>query len=315
MRFSGIKPNEFTFLINLKESGFVGIAENGMQIHNICIKSGFEWVTVVSNSILDMYAKCEKFCEAAHMFNVMPVKNLISWNAMIAGFTLEGNGERALVLFRKMQGLWEVPDEYMITSTLKACSGLGAIQQGSQIHFSLITREFPCSVWTTVAGAFVDLYVKCGHLTEAQIVFDQIKQKNLVSWSSLILGYAQEHNLLQAMDLFRHLSVSVDHQVDEFVLSSFMGVFADFALIEQGKKMHAFTIKIPSGLDILVTNSILDMYLKCGLTDEAERLFYETPMRNVISWTIMITGYGKHGLGRKSIYLFNQMLSDDIEPD
>ncbi|KAM2160259.1 hypothetical protein ACFX1Q_043382 [Malus domestica] len=177
MRCSGIKPNEFTFLINLKVSGFVGIAENGMQIHNICIKSGFEWVTVVSNSILDMYAKCEKLYEAAHMFNVMLVKNLISWNAMIAGFTLEGNGERALVLFRKMQGLWEVPDEYMITSTLKACSGLGAIQQGSQIHFSLITRGFPCSVWTTVAGVFVDLYVKCGHLTEAQIVFDQIQQQ------------------------------------------------------------------------------------------------------------------------------------------
>ncbi|KAM1134220.1 hypothetical protein ACFX19_044074 [Malus domestica] len=117
------------------------------------------------------------------------------------------------------------------------------------------------------------------------------------------------------MDLFRQLRVSIDHQVDEFVLSSLMGVFADFALIEQGKQMHAFTIKIPSGLDILVTNSILDMYLKCGLTDEAERLFSETPMRNVISWMIMITGYGKHGLGRKSIYLFNQMLSDDIEPD
>ncbi|CAN6721346.1 unnamed protein product [Malus baccata var. baccata] len=275
MGFSGIKPNEFTFLINLKESGFVGIAENGMQIHNICIKSGVEWVTVVSNFILDMYAKCEKFRKAAQIFNVMPVKNLISWNAMIVGFTLEGNGERALVLLRKMQGLWEVPDEYTITSTLKACSGLGAIQQGSQIHSSLITRGFPCSVQTTVA----------------------------------------EHNLLQAMDLFRQLRVSIDHQVDEFVLSSLMGVFADFAFIEQGKQMHAFTIKIPCGLDILVTNSILDMYLKCGLTDEAERLFYETPMRNVISWTIMITGYGKHGLGRKSIYLFNQMLSDDIEPD
>ncbi|KAM1365103.1 hypothetical protein ACFX13_044147 [Malus domestica] len=191
---------------------------------------------------------------------------------------------------------------------LQACSrlvvALEQFSKGSQIHSSLITRGFPCSVRTTVAGAFVDLYVKCGHLTEAQIVFDQIKQKNLVSWSSLILGYAQEHNLLQAMDLFRHLRVSVDHQVDEFVLSSLMGVFADFALIEQGKKMHAFTIKIPSGLDILVTNSILDMYLKCGLTDEAERLFYETPMRNVISWTIMITGYGKHGLGRKSFLSF-----------
>ncbi|KAM1618069.1 hypothetical protein ACFX1R_018271 [Malus domestica] len=315
MGFSGIKPNEFTFSINLKASGFVGIVENGMQIHNMCTKSGFEWVTVVSNSILDMYAKCGRFREAARMFDVMPVKNLISWNAMIAAFTLEGNGESALLLFRKMQGLGEVPDEYTITSTLKACSGLGAVRQGSQIHSSLITRGFLCSVRTTIAGALVDLYVKCGHLTEAQRVFDQIEQKNLVSWSSLILGYAQECNLLQAMDLFRQLRVSIDHRVDGFVLSSLMGVFADFALVEQGRQMHAFTIKIPSGLDISVTNSILDMYLKCGLTDEAERLFNETPARNVISWTIMITGYGKHGLGRKSVRLFQQMQSDDIEPD
>ncbi|KAM1464614.1 hypothetical protein ACFXTO_044239 [Malus domestica] len=80
------------------------------------------------------------------MLDVMPVKNLISWNAMIAGITLEGNGERALVLFRKMQRLREVPDEYTITSTLKACSGLGAIRQGSQIHSFLITKGFLCSV-------------------------------------------------------------------------------------------------------------------------------------------------------------------------
>ncbi|KAM1247262.1 hypothetical protein ACFX2J_043225 [Malus domestica] len=228
-----------------------------MQIHNMCIKSGFEWVTVVSNYILDMYAKYGKFREAARMLDVIPVKNLISWNAMIAGFTLEGNGERALVLFRKMQRLGEMPDEYTITSTLKACSGLGAIRQGSQIHSFLITKGFLCSVQTTVAGAFVDLYVKCGHLTEAQRVFYQIEQKNLVSWSSLILGYAQERNLLQATNLFRQLRVSVDHKVDGFVLSSLMGVFADFALIDQGK----------------------------------------------------------HGLRKKSIYLFDQMLSDDIEPN
>ncbi|XP_021819291.1 putative pentatricopeptide repeat-containing protein At3g15130 isoform X2 [Prunus avium] len=282
MGLSEIKPNEFTFSINLKASGFVGIAENGMQIHNMCTKSGFEWVTVVSNSILDMYTKCGRVSEAARMFNVMPVKNLITWNAMIAGYTLKGNGERALLLFRQMQGMGEVPDEYTITSTLKACSGLGAIRQGSQIHSSLITRGFLCSVRTMIAGALVDLYVKCSHLTEAQRIFDQIEQKNLVSWSALILGYAQECNLLQAMDLFRQLRVSIHHQVDGFILSSLMGVFADFALVEQ---------------------------------DEAEKLFNETPVRNVISWTIMITGYGKHGLGRKSIRLFHQMQSEDIEPD
>ncbi|XP_062024528.1 putative pentatricopeptide repeat-containing protein At3g15130 [Rosa rugosa] len=315
MGFSGVKPNEYTLSTNLKASGILGIADNGMQIHSMCAKSGYEWAAVVSNAILDMYAKCGRVSEASRMFSVMPAKNVITWNAMIAGYTVEGNGEKALVLFRKMQELGEVPDEYTITSTLKACSGLGAIRQGSQIHSSLITRGFLCSVRTIIAGALVDMYVKCRHLTEAQRVFDQVEQKNLISWSALILGYAQECNLTQAMALFRQLRASVCHQVDGFVLSSIMGVFADFALVEQGRQMHAFTTKIPSGLDISVFNSILDMYLKCGLTDEAERLFDEIQLRNVISWTIMITGFGKHGLGKKAVLLFNQMQSEEIEPD
>lgn len=314
MRSSGIEPNEFTFSINLKASGILGIPQNGMQIHGVCAKTGFEWVPTVANSIIDMYSKCGRISEATRLFNIMPVKNLISWNAMIAGYTLEGNDDRALLLFRKMQEQGEVPDEFTFTSTLKACSGLGAIWEGSQIHASLITRGFPCSIRATIVGALVDLYVKCGDLFKARRLFDQIELKNVISWSALILGYAQEGNLLEAMELFRQLRES-KHQVDGFVLSGLMGVFADFALVEQGKQMHAYTIKAPSGLDISVANSMVDMYLKCGLTDDAERLFGEMPVRNVVSWTVMITGYGKHGLGKEAINLFNRMRLDNIEPD
>ncbi|KAL4603350.1 hypothetical protein ACB092_10G118000 [Castanea dentata] len=314
MGSSEIKPNEFTLSTNLKASGILGIIKNGMQIHGVCAKTGFEWVPAVANSIIDMYSKCRRISEAARLFNIMPVRDLISWNAMIAGYALEGIGDRALLLFRKMQEQGEVPDEFTYTSTLKACSGLGAMREGSQMHASLITRGFPCSIQTTIAGALVDMYAKCRNLLKAHRVFDQIEQKNVISWSALILGYAQEGNLPEAMDLFRQLREN-QHQVDGFILSGLMGVFADFALVEQGKQMHAYNIKVPSGLDILVANSMVDMYLKCGLTDEAERLFSEMPVRNVISWTVMITGYGKHGLGQEAIRLFNKMQLDNIEPD
>ncbi|XP_015886774.3 putative pentatricopeptide repeat-containing protein At3g15130 [Ziziphus jujuba] len=317
MRTSGSEPNEFTLSTNLKASGILGIPEIGMQIHGICAKSGFEGTNVVGNSVMDMYTKCGRISEAERMFNIMPVRNLITWNAMIAGYTVvdQGNGEKALLLFCEMQRQGLVPDEFTFTSTIKACGGLGAIRQGSQIHASLITRGFPCWVQTTTAGALVDLYVKCRHLFEARRLFDQIEQKNIISWSALILGYAQEGNLLEAMELFRQLRGNTNHQVDGFVLSSLMGVFADFALVEQGKQMHAFTTKVPSGFDVSVANSILDMYLKCGLTEEAERLFNEMPSKNVVSLTVMITGYGKHGLGREAIGLFDKMQFDNIQPD
>lgn len=314
MGSSDVKPNEFTLSTCLKASGILGIPENGMQIHGVCAKSNFEWVPVVGNSIIDMYSKCGRTSEAARMFDAMPVRNVISWNAMIAGYTHERTGEEAFILFRQMQEKGELPDEYTYSSTLKACSCLGAIGEGTQIHAALIRQGFPYLAQSTVAGALVDLYVKCRHIAEARRVFNRIEQKNVISWSALILGYAQEDNLPEAMELFRRLRES-RHKVDGFVLSSLIGVFADFALVEQGKQMHAYTIKVPYGFDISVANSVLDMYMKCGLTDQADALFREMPARNVVSWTVMITGYGKHGIGNKAVELFNEMQVDGIEPD
>ncbi|KAK2983090.1 hypothetical protein RJ640_022576 [Escallonia rubra] len=314
MGFSNVAPNEFTFSTNFKACSFLGVLTNGMQIHGLCSKMGFEWFPVVGNSIIDMYSRCSRISEAAQMFSIMPLRSLISWNAMIAGYALEGMGDKCLLLFQEMQMQGEVPDEFTFTSTLKACAGLEAVQEGTQIHAFLIAKGFPLSVQTIVSGALIDLYVKCGYLTEAQKVFNQVEQKSVVSWMALILGYAHKGNLSESMDLFRQLRKS-SLRVDGFVLSSVMGVFADFAFVEQGKQLHSYAVKVPFGLDVSVANSILDMYLKCGLIEEAEGLFGEMPKRNVVSWTVMITGYGKHGLGREAIELFNQMHVDDIEAD
>ncbi|CAJ1973843.1 unnamed protein product [Sphenostylis stenocarpa] len=311
---SDIRPNEFTLSTSLKASGILGIAQNGMQIHCVCAKSNFDWVPVVGNSMMDMYFKCGMVREAAQVFNTLPVRNVISWNVMIAGYCNNGNGEEALNLFREMRAVGEVPDGYTYSSSLKACNCAGAVGEGMQTHAVLIRHGFPYLAESAVAGALVDLYVKCRRMIEARRVFDRI-EKSVMSWSTLILGYAHEDNLTEAMELFRELRES-RHRMDRFVLSSLIGVFADFALAEQGKQMHAYTIKVPYGLlEMSVANSVLDMYMKCGLTNEADALFKEMLARNVVSWTVMITGYGKHGIGNKAIELFNQMQLNGIEPD
>ncbi|KAL5145051.1 putative pentatricopeptide repeat-containing protein [Glycine soja] len=247
-----------------------------------------------------MYSKCGMVGEAGQMFNTLPVRNVISWNAMIAGYSNERNGEEALNLFREMQEKGEVPDRYTYSSSLKACSCAGAVGEGMQIHAALIKHGFPYLAQSAVAGALVDIYVKCRRMAEARRVFDRIEVKSMMSRSTVILGYAQEDNLTEAMDLFRELRES-RYRMDGFVLSSLMGVFADFALVEQGKQMHAYTIKVPYGLlEMSVANSVLDMYMQCGLTDEADALFREMLPRNVVSWTVMIPGYGKHGYWKES---------------
>ncbi|XP_047324975.1 putative pentatricopeptide repeat-containing protein At3g15130 [Impatiens glandulifera] len=319
MHSSDERPNEFTFSTCFKACGLLCFPENGMQIHGLCVRTGFESFSEVGNSMIDMYSRCDRIKESERCFNVMPVRTVVSWNAMIAGYASsdkEMGGDKALDLLRKMQREEEIiPDEFTFTSSLRACNCVGGIREGSQIHAYLIKRWFNVSLHEITSGALVDLYVKTGNLSSAHKVFDEIQEKNIVLWSSLIQGYAQQRSLEEAMNLFRQLRKSRTVKVDGFTLSSMISIFADFALAEQGKQMHSYATKVPYGLWVSVSNSIVDMYMKCGLLDEAEKHFNEMEEKNLVSWTVMITGYGKYGFGRKAIDLFEKMMLNAFEPD
>ncbi|KAL3844144.1 hypothetical protein ACJIZ3_001547 [Penstemon smallii] len=315
MGYSDVRPNEYTLSTNIKACGMSCALETGKQIHLVSCKSGHEWYPVVGNSIMDMYSKCRRIDEAEQMFRAMPVKSLITWNVLIAGYALNDHtSAKSLHLLKEMQTKEEMPDDFTFSSTLKACRGLGAIQEGMQIHAFLLRRGYPISSHKVLSGALIDLYAQSGCLLKARNVFTQMKVKSVISWTALITGHIRKGNVTEAMELFRELR-SGSYALDSFVLSSIISVFADFSMVDLGKQMHSFTIKIPFRLDTSVSNSILDMYLKCGLTKDAEKFFDKMEVKNVVSYTVMITGYGKHGLGKEAVQLFKKMLDEDIEPD
>ncbi|KAL2935642.1 hypothetical protein RDABS01_018760 [Bienertia sinuspersici] len=315
MSSSDVRPNEYTFSASFKACGLLGMPEKGMQVHGLCVKeAGYQWFSVVGNSIVDMYAKCRRIGDAIQAFDELGMKNLIAWNTIIAGYTSLSDSKSSIALFKDMQKNGIVPDEFTFTSILKACSISGDISWGTQIHAALIARGFPVSDLTALIGALLDLYVRCGYLVEAHKLFDYIEDRSVISWASLVLGYAQEGYFMEALDVLRQLSES-NIQVDSYTLSALISVFADFAFLEQGKQLHAYSIKVPSGLELEVGNSIADLYHKSGLMEEAERFFSEMPLKNRVSYTVMITGYGKYGLGKEAVILFNQMLSEKIKPD
>ncbi|KAG8384168.1 hypothetical protein BUALT_Bualt04G0090100 [Buddleja alternifolia] len=313
---SNVRPNEYTLSTNIKACAILVDLDIGKQIHSICSKSGLECHPVVGNSIVDMYSKCRRIKEAERMFYLMPVKSLITWNVMIAGYALcEDTCDKSLHFLKEMQVQGQIPDGFTFSGTLKACSSLGAIKEGRQIHAFLVRKGYSISTHKILSGALIDHYAQCGFLFEARKVFAQMETKSVISWTALIVGYAKKGYLSEAINLFRHLRGSNVVFVDSFVLSSIISVFADFAMVDLGKQMHSLTIKMPYNLDVSVGNSILDMYLKCGLTDEAEKYFSKMVIKNVVSYTIVITGYGKHGLGNKAVRLFEKMQNQNIEPD
>ncbi|KAK1300888.1 putative pentatricopeptide repeat-containing protein [Acorus calamus] len=287
----------------------------GSLVYAACVKSGFESQPFVGNSIIAMYSKCGSIGDSVRVFDAMRERrSLVSWNAMIAGYVNAGCSRKAVLVFAEMRRNCETPDEFTLSSVFKGCGAAGDFAEGKQIHAYVVVSGFPISLKTSVASALIDFYVKCGRLVEARRVIDRTVVKNEVSWIVMMAGYVQEGCLYEAMDLFREIR-KVETIVDGFILSSLAGVFADLALIVQGKQIHAYTTKISCVLDVSVANSIGDMYLKCGLIDDAIKRFEEIASKNVVSWTVMIIGYGKHGHAREAIHLFKAMRVEMIEPD
>ncbi|KAJ1273572.1 hypothetical protein BS78_06G292000 [Paspalum vaginatum] len=310
-------PNEYTLSASLKACCVAGDTGAGVRVHGFCVRSGYEEHHVVANSLVLMYSKGGRIGDARRVFDGTGLRrNLVAWNAMISGYAHAGHGRDALLVFRDMRRRHEdePPDEFTFASLLKACSGLGAARQGAQVHAAMMARGFSPGSNAILAGALVDMYVKCRCLPAAMQVFESLERKNAVQWTAAMVGHAQEGQVKEAMGLFRRFWSS-GVRADGHVLSSVAGVLADFALVEQGRQVHCCAVKSPAGADVSVVNSIVDMYLKCGLPDEAGRVFREMPARNVVSWTTMINGLGKHGLGREAVALFEEMRAEGFEPD
>ncbi|PNT62189.1 putative pentatricopeptide repeat-containing protein At3g15130 [Brachypodium distachyon] len=317
---SDVAPNEFTLSASLKACGVVGDMAAGVWIHGACVRAGFEGHHVVANSLVLLYSKGGRIGDARRVFDGTVFRNLVTWNAMISGYAHAGHGRDSLLVFREMQQRRQEeedhqPDEFTFASLLKACGSLGAAREGAQVHAAMVIRGVSTASNAILAGALLDMYVKCRCLLPmAMQVFNRLEQKNAIQWTTVIVGHAQEGQVKEAMELFgRFWSSGV--RADGHVLSSVVGVFADFALVEQGRQVHCYTVKTPAGLDVSVANSLIDMYHKCGLTDEAARRFREVPARNVVSWTAMINGLGKHGHGQEAIHMFEEMRAEGVEPD
>lgn len=313
-------PNEYTLSASLKACCVAGDTTAGVGIHGLCVRTGYDEHHVVANSLVVLYSKGGRIGDARRVFDGIAStsrKRLATWNAMISGYAHGSHGRDALRVFREMMQEGERPDEFTFASLLKACSGLGAARPGAQVHAAMIARGFfsgTVAPNAILAGALVDLYVKCRRLAVAMRVFDRLERRNAVQWTTVVVGHAQEGQVREAMELFRRFWGS-GARADAHLVSSVVGVLADFALVEQGRQVHCYTVKKPvEDMAVSVGNAMVDMYLKCGLVEEARRLFAEMPVRNVVSWTAMINGLGKHGLGRQAVAMFEEMRGG-IEPD
>eukprot|EP01018_Ginkgo_biloba_P003994 Gb_27879 [translate_table: standard] len=301
---TGIKPDNFTFPRVLKACTGLSALQQGKEIHCHLLRAGFESHVNVGNALLTMYAKCTSLETARQVFDKISRKDVVSWNAMIAGYVHNEHYEEALKMFRRMQMAGMKPDLATMASIIPVCACLSTLQQGKEIHANTIRSGLDGDL--SLGNAFIDMYMKCRSLKDAHQVFGQMSQRDVVSWTAMITGYAENGRYGEALELYRQME-STGVVPDVVAITSIISVCAHVADMQQGKDIHDYMIQNELVSDVYVENALIDMYAKCDSIENARRVFDRMHERDVISWSTMITAYSQNGRYDEALKLFRQM--------
>lgn len=200
---SSILPDTHTFPFLFKAVAKLMDVRLGEGIHSTVVRNGFDSLRFVQNSLVHMYSVFG-FAESAYqVFEFMSYRDLVAWNSVINGFALNGMANEALTLFREMGSEGVEPDGFTMVSLLSACVELGALALGERVHVYMLKVGLVQN--PHASNVLLDLYSKCGNIRDALKVFDEMEERCVVSWTSLIVGLAVNGLGNEALELFGEL--------------------------------------------------------------------------------------------------------------
>lgn len=298
------------FSIVLKACCELRDIDEGRKLHCVVMKVGSP-DSFVLTGLVDMYAKCGDIVCSRRVFEENPDRDVVSWTSIIAGYVQNDCAQEALVLFNRMRDGLVEGNQFTFGSLIAACSKMGGLHQGRWIHGCVIKMGVELSSY--LATAILDMYVKCGDIRGARLVFDELSGTDLVSWTAMIVGYVQCGQPEMALKLFMDKRWS-DVMPNSVTVSSLLSACAQLENVNVGKMIHGLGIKL--GLeDSTMINALVDMYAKCHMIRDAHYIFDSVSVKDVVSWNSIISGYSQNGFAYTALELFNQMRSESISPD
>ncbi|MQL91513.1 hypothetical protein Taro_024136 [Colocasia esculenta] len=297
MRKDGKPADNFTYSFLLKICAQMAAAELGKQVHCCAVKRDLDSHVYVRNTLIHMYAMFRDITTARVLFEEIAEPDLVAWNTLIDGHVHCGAHGTAIDLFMRMLRSGVRPDDATMVVVMSACSELGAFDFGNWVH-SLI-RGSKLELIVAVSNSLVDMYAKCGAIDRALDVFEAMQERNVVSWNSMILGFAMHGNTELALQLFARMQEEWDDCIEPNDIT-FLGVLCACShggLVEQGKMYFNSMIR-----DYHITPTIrhygcmIDLLGRAGLVREAYELIRGMPMDcNAVVWRTLLAACRVHG--------------------
>ncbi|KAI7983823.1 Pentatricopeptide repeat-containing protein [Camellia lanceoleosa] len=235
----------------------------------------------------------------------MPRRDLVTWNALIFCNSKCGMGHVGVELFRQMGIKGVIADDYTYAIVLNEFASRSQIFEAMQVY-SLILRCGIC-LDRFVSNSLLNLYSKCGFIASAMLLFEEMPNPDVVSWTSIISGISHRGRVSKAFWLFHKMRVA-NVEPNSFTFGALFGACANSSAFQKGKQFHGLVLKIGLEANVVVASAIVDMYSKCGETDDAFKVFQTMPERDIASWNGIICGFSQNGEAMKALKLYDELL-------
>ncbi|KAH0661258.1 hypothetical protein KY284_026189 [Solanum tuberosum] len=277
----------------------------GIQTHCQIIKMGFDSNVFINTALLDLYGKCGYVKEAEQLFDEMPERNVVSWNALISGYLDTHYPENAIVLFLEMlrEGIRPTPSS--VSAVLVGCAQLEACEIGAQFHGLSWKVGFALNL--VVGTVLIDMYLKCFDLETSRRVFDQMTERNVITWTSMITGYAQNRCPFQAVISFREM-LRLGIRANCVTYTSLLSPFSCSDYLVHCEQVHSHVIHQCCKTNHYLVVSLLSAYSGCNCSLEDFRKLCSNVVKwDEISWNAVISGFSNLGVGGEAFSCFSRM--------
>ncbi|MCD7466037.1 hypothetical protein HAX54_002361 [Datura stramonium] len=323
------------------------------QIHAHIITNGFTQKNFILVRLLSPFLTSYSLKYADQVFHQVQSPSTTLWNQIIRGHARSETPQKSVELFNQMEKSTAVPDGYTYSYVLIGCAKGGFFTVGQQVHGKILKRRSLLNVF--VQTNLVNLYSTTGReygIDDARKVFDEMMEKNVVTWNSLLFGYFRNGDVDKALKIFDEmpdknvvswttviagctqngrcqqalawfrLMQRCNVEFDQVTLVSVLSACAELGALDLGKWIHSSVVESSQFRNepVLVSfnNALIHMYSSCGKIEEAYKVFEGMPRRNSVSWTSMITGFAKQGYAHEALTIFQQMGSwggNGVRPD
>ncbi|XP_043722578.1 pentatricopeptide repeat-containing protein At4g39952, mitochondrial [Telopea speciosissima] len=283
----------------------------GKAFHGLIVKRNFELDHMINHSLLSMYCKFGCVYTAERLFAMVCQQDSESWNWMVFGYNRMELTSKCLELFREMQHLGFRSNLNSLVSVISSCSKLGATLLGRSVHCYVIKVHIDEDV--SIASSLVDMYGKFRNLNTAQNIFCRTS-RDIITWNTLISAYTRNGHSSEAVALF-DMMIFEDLKPNLATLVTVLSACAHLGALEHGERVHGYIKERGFECDLCLCTALVDMYAKCGQLAISREVFNAMTERDVISWNVIISGYGIHGEAKSAIEIFQQMEESGVEPN